>query len=129
MMQRLSYFLAVLFLTTPVHAFTAQNGLGVNQAGNGFIVPWRGRSAAADFWCAAGDYVIRGLNQSPTTRIFRVTDRPRRAGEPMAFSLNPGDTSGSTGIFTLIGAQDGAMSAAMAQSYCEITRKGRRHSR
>ncbi|MGC1488533.1 MAG: hypothetical protein WA784_12185 [Albidovulum sp.] len=124
-MKPLHILLAALVLATPAQAFTAQNGLAVENTARGFAVPWRGPSGAADFWCAAGDYVVRGLGQSPTTRIYRLTERPRPAGGAMAFSLSPEGAADATGIFTLIGGQGAAMSAATAHFYCEIKRKGR----
>ena len=56
---------AFLFLATavPSHAFMAKNDLVVVALGaDTFEVPYRGLSGASDFWCAAGDYVVRELN-------------------------------------------------------------------
>lgn len=122
-MRPLPILLAALLLTSPAHAFIAQNGLAVEGQGGGFTVPWRGPSGAVDFWCAAGDYVIRGQNQPPATPIYRVSVPPRRAGEGMEFSLSPDRAAPSTGVFTLFAGHAGAMSAASAQSYCEVTHK------
>ena len=52
----------------PAHAFTAQNGLVVEPDANGFAVPWRGMAGPADFWCAAGDYAIRGGLSCPASQ-------------------------------------------------------------
>lgn len=74
----------------PAHAFFAKNGLRVDESGKGtFNVPYRGLSGASDFWCAAGDYVIRDLNMPVTTRIYRLSSPPRRAGQGVQFSLSP----------------------------------------
>lgn len=117
--------LAALLLATPAGAFTAQNGLIVNAEGaDAFTVPWRGKSGAADFWCAAGDYAIRVLHLAPTDRIYRASEPPRRAGEEVVFSVRPEDSAGSTGLLLLWG-KGGGLSVGSAQALCEF----RRHRR
>ncbi len=125
-MRRIALLLA-LTLSSPASAYIAQNGLVAEPQGPGdFTVPYRGKSAPADFWCTAGDYVIRGLNQPPSTRIWRLSEPPRRAGEGIRFSLSPDGAAGSTGIATLIGRKDGSLSAGAAQAFCEFARNPRR---
>ena len=115
--------LAALLLATPAGAFTAQNGFIVNAEGaDAFTVPWRGKSGAADFWCAAGDYAIRRLHLAPTTMVWRASEPPRRAGEPIAFTLRADQAASSTGLVVL-GAEGAGLSAAGAQSLCDFRRK------
>lgn len=123
--MRLLSVLFALSLAAPAAAFTAQNGLIVESRGaDGFTVPWRGKSGPADFWCAAGDYAIRVLHLDPTAVIYRASEPPRRAGEPMAFTLNPDHAAGSTGLFTLF-QKGGGLTVGHAQSLCEFRKKRR----
>lgn len=110
--------LLLSLIALPAQAFTAQNDMRVQPTGNTtFSVPWRGDSAPQAFWCAAGDYVIRALGQSPATRIYRTSPLPRRSGQPMQFALSPEASIGSTGL-AVFGATDGGLSAAFARNLC-----------
>ncbi len=115
--------LTALAAATPAAAgYIAQNGLLVEPAGEaGFTVPWRGRSAPTDFWCAAGDYAIRRLHLAPTAMIWRASEPPRRAGEGIDFTLRPEAAASSSGLITL-GGEDAGLSAGAAQALCEIRR-------
>ncbi len=84
-------------------------------------MPWRGRSAPTDFWCAAGDYAIRRLHLAPTAMIWRASEPPRRAGEGIDFTLRPEAAASSSGLITL-GGEDAGLSAGAAQALCEIRR-------
>jgi len=118
------YLLLPLVIATPAAAFTAQNDMRVNPTGNSsFSVPWRGDSAPTAFWCAAGDYVIRGLGQSPSTRVYRTSPVPRRSGQPMDFSLSAQLSVGDTGL-AVFGSDDGGVSAAFAQNFCNELHDG-----
>jgi hypothetical protein len=116
--------LLALTLALPAQAFTAQNGLLVQPDGSGFTVPWRGRSGASDFWCAAGDYAIRALRLNPAEVIYRASPPKRGAGEAVRFTLDPAQSAAKTGLFVL-GAKGGGITAGHAQSFCEF-RKLRR---
>ena len=110
--------LSLLLLPTAAPAWIAQNGLVVEPSGGSdFAVPYRGKSGARDFWCAAGDYVIRELDQPPGTRIYRTSSPPRRSGQGIRFSLS---TEGATrpGLFMIFG--ETSVSAAHARSLCDI---------
>lgn len=115
--------LSVLLLSTaPVAAFTASNGFRVVSDGpRSFVVPYaRGSSGDPGYWCAAGDFAVRALNLSPSTRIYRLTPPPvKNAG--MRFSL---DAKGAvkSGI-TVFGGKDAGLSAALAQVQCSNTLK------
>ncbi|MCT8329484.1 hypothetical protein [Albidovulum sediminis] len=116
--------LLALTLALPAQAFTAQNGLLVQPDGSGFTVPWRGRSGASDFWCAAGDYAIRVLHLNPAEVIYRASPPKRGAGEAVRFTLDPAQSAEKSGLFVL-GAKGGGITAGHAQSLCEF-RKLRR---
>ena len=61
-------------LAAPALAFTAINGLPVQDEGNGvFYVGYHGESGVAAFWCAAADYGARALGLHPTDHIWRVS--------------------------------------------------------
>lgn len=110
-------FAAAILAATPAAAFTAINDLVVEPSGpDAFNVPWRGDSGAPSFWCAAGDYVIRGLGLSPATRVFRTSPVPRPRGEGIVFSLSP-DNATDTGMVVL-GSPDKGLSAGHARALC-----------
>ena len=99
--------------------FPAVNGLTVYPSGKQeFRVAFGGLVGNDDFWCAAGDYVTRGLGLPYATRIYRTSPPPRRAGEGVDFSLS--DAQAADSGFTRFGATDKGMSAAAAQNYCGL---------
>ncbi|MCX7889366.1 MAG: hypothetical protein N2422_06490 [Rhodobacteraceae bacterium] len=102
---------------TPAQAFTATNGLVVDPSGgDGFAVPWRGESAPSAFWCAAGDYVIRGLGLPPSTRVYRTSPVPRPRGGAVAFALTA-EAAVEPGLL-VTGSPDRGLSAAHARALC-----------
>lgn len=110
---------AALFLAAalPAQGFIARNGLVVEPRPDGnFDVPYRGLSGASDFWCAAGDYVVRDLNLSPETRIFRLSSPPRRSGQGVTFSLSS-EGAAKTGLVLLGGGR--SISASHARALCD----------
>ena len=118
-MRRL-FLLAALTFASPVLGFTAQNELRIEPTAEGFAVNWHGgRAGATDFWCAAGDYAVRGLNLAPATIIYRTSEPPRRSGQPMHFSLNPARAASSSGV-AVLGADDAGFTVGAAQAFCEI---------
>ena len=115
-MKHLLAALALLTLPTTASAWMAQNGLKVECAPGGFHVPYRGLSGPRDFWCAAGDYVVRELGMSPDTLIYRTSSPPRRSGQGIRFSLNP-EGAKKPGLLLLSGRR--GVSAALARSFCD----------
>lgn len=110
----------LIALAAPAQAFIAKNSLVVSPSGDGsFTVPYRGLSGASDFWCAAGDYVVRGLNMPSDTRIYRLSSPPRRAGQGITFSLSP-EGAKRTGLALLGGGR--SVSAAHARQLCKPPR-------
>ncbi len=119
MMKRI-LFLAML-AASPASAFIAENDLIVRSTGGtSFEVPFRGLSGASQFWCAAGDYVVRELNQPVSTKIFRTSSPPRRAGKGITFSLSP-EGATRTGLFVL--GNPKGISASFARSLCGQERR------
>ncbi|WP_096786300.1 hypothetical protein [Rhodobacter sp. CZR27] len=101
----------------PAAAFLADNGLQVRAMSDGTIhvMPSPGQGPA-ESWCAVGDYVIsRGL---PTnTRIWRLSEPPRRQGEGVRFGLSPEGAASRTGLF-ILGSKDASLSAIHARTLC-----------
>lgn len=101
-------------------AWIASNGLIVKPTGQtSFEVPYRGKSGARDFWCAAGDYVRSELNLPGNTRIYRTSPVPRRSGQGIRFSLSP-EGAQPSGLAVLGGHR--SISAVHAVTLC---REGR----
>lgn len=98
--------------------FLGLNGLTVQPTGpKDFHVVFGGLTGNEDFWCAAGDFVIRGLGLPSSTRIYRTSPPPRHAGEGVDFSLS--DAKATDSGFTRFGARDKGLSAAAAQHLCQ----------
>lgn len=118
MTRALASLAALVLAAAPAQAFIARNGLVVESApGGAFEVLYRGLSGASDFWCAAGDYVIRELRLSPDTRIYRLSSPPRRSGQGITFSLSS-EGAKRTGLALLSGGR--SISAAHARQLCQI---------
>lgn len=111
--------LAGLVAATPASAYIAVNNLVVqSEGGSNFVVPFRGKSADSEFWCAAGDYVSNFLRKPPNTRIFRLSEPPRRSGEPVRFSLSSEGAASRTGLAVFSSGPTGSISAATAFALC-----------
>lgn len=122
-MLRYALLAAALATAAPAHAFTSSNRMRVEPTGPvTFSVSARGGNyGAADFWCAAGEFADRRLNATGSTRIFRLSEPPRRGGQPIVFSLDPAGRASSTGLGTL-GRDDGSLSVSSARNQCEVLR-------
>lgn len=111
---------AALVSASQAGAFMATNSLIVRATGpDSFEVPYRGLNGPGDFWCAAGDYVIRELELPADTRIYRTSSPPRRAGQGMTFSLNAQGAK-KTGLVRLNRGR--GVTASHARNLCEIPR-------
>lgn len=105
--------------STPAAAYQAVNGLVVvPDTAGGFFVPYRGLSGDPAFWCAAGDYVVNFLNLPSGTRIFRVSEPPRRSGEGIQFSLLPDGAASRTGLAVVSSGPAGSISGTTAFALC-----------
>ncbi len=110
--------LAVLWMIAagPAAAFMAQNGMVVRPVGEtSFEVNWSGRSGAPNFWCAAGDYAMQVLGLPGNARIYRYDAPGRRAGESIAFGLDPAKGQ-PTGLIRLQGGR--GVLAVHARQFC-----------
>ncbi|MGP3697481.1 hypothetical protein [Rhodobacter sp. NSM] len=118
MIRRLAFAaLAATALAGPASAFIAKNGEVVQPAGDGtFVVMGSPGQGPGESWCAAGDYVMsQGL--LPTTRIWRLSEPPRRQAEGVRFGLSSQGAASKTGLF-IIGAKDASVSAIHARALC-----------
>ena len=113
--------LLLSLLASPALAFQARNDAQVTGTAERIIVASRPGLASSESWCAAGDFVIRGLGLPGTTPLYRLTPPPRRGGEGVTFSLAAEGASERTGLL-LLGAADNALSAAHAQAMCRVGR-------
>lgn len=106
----------LLLMPLPAAAFTAQNGMRVEQVGSTEIaVAFRPDRSDTDYWCAAGDFVQRALRQPVNTRFWRASAKPRRAGEGILFTLDEAQKAEGAGLSQFgSGPRDGAMSAGQA---------------
>jgi hypothetical protein len=121
-MSRLPIAAAVaLLLAIPVQG--AASGLPVRAVdATTFDVLYRGEASDHDFWCAAGNYAARKLGAKSATRVYRISEPPRRAGQGIRFSLDPAAKASRTGLNT-IGSDDGSLSVASAINECEVARQ------
>ncbi len=104
-------------IATQASAFIAENKLVVRATGaQSFEVPYRGLSGVSDFWCAAGDYVIRELRLPGTTKIYRTSSPPRRSGQGITFSLSA-EGAKKTGLVRLDSGR--GVTASHARHLCQ----------
>ena len=122
-MLRYVLFAAALVAAAPAHAFTSSNRMRVEATGPvTFSVTARGGNyGASDFWCAAGEYAWRRLRAPNSARIYRLSEPPRRGGEPIVFSLDPTGKASRTGM-AVLGRDDGSLSVSSARNQCEVNR-------
>jgi len=122
-MLRIVLLVAAMAAAAPAHAFSSSNRMRVDATGPvTFSVSARGGNyGAADFWCAAGEYASRRLNARENVRIYRLSEPPRRSGQPIVFSLDPTGRASRTGLSTL-GQDDGSLSVSAARNQCEVLR-------
>ena len=108
----------------PAAARLSPNGQMVRGDGSEFTVTYKPGLRLSDYWCAAGDFVISGLHALPNTPIWRISAERPQPGGGMTFSLSPAQSVGKTGLVVL-GRDDGALSAGMAEQMCENRRRSR----
>lgn len=113
--------------------YTARNSMRIvgdaSDPGR-FDILQRAGNGGADYWCAAGEYVIRGRGLDPATRIFLVQPlgKGRLGRNSIGFTITP-DTSlvssgnGATMSMKRVGQN---WSAAHAYGQCEIQSRKRR---
>lgn len=105
----------------PALAFQAQNSFTVVRIdAQRFEVRPRGGLGASDAWCAAGDFVIRGLRLPPATPIWRISEPPRPSGRGIVFSLSDQGAATTTGLVRL--GSGASITANHGQTLCQSTR-------
>jgi hypothetical protein len=115
-----------LLLATPAHALDNPYRLRVTPLGGpDFRVEFASGAEVTDYWCAAGAHVRQRLGLPGKTRIYRLSPPPRKRGQGISFTLDQARSSGSSGISTFGGVQDGGLSAGSAFQYCFDFRKRR----
>ena len=114
------FCVAAVLAAQPSVAFVAANGMSVEARKDGTLqVPFRGLTSETSFWCAVGDYVTTALRKPGKTRIFRLTEPPRRQGAGVVFSLDPKGAATSTGVSVYGGSgPPGSLSAGMSYAFC-----------
>jgi hypothetical protein len=123
-MFRTSVAAAFILLAAPVPVF-AGGGLQVQPvSGTTFDVLYSNNANIHDFWCAAGSYAARKLGARSTTRVYRISEPPRRAGQGIRFSLDPAGAASRTEL-NVIGEDDGSLSVGSAKNQCEVARQMR----
>lgn len=121
-----SLLIAAGLAASPAAAFQSDNNFTVRQLDqNRFEVLSRGGLGNSDAWCAAGDFVIRGLRLSRNTQIWRISEPPRRSGQSIVFSLSSDGAASSTGLADFGGGA--SVSAGHGQSICSSLRAMRRN--
>lgn len=117
-------FTLVAALTVAFPAWASFDRLPITQdSPTDFTVGYKAGAGLNNFWCAAGRYVTSKLGLPASTRLFRMSPPPRKAGKGVAFTLDPAKSAGDTGVTTFGGPQDGSFSAGGAQSdFCNARR-------
>ena len=123
-MFRTSVAAAFILLAAPVPVL-AGGGLQVQPVSpTTFDVLYSNNANIHDFWCAAGSYAARKLGARSTTRVYRISEPPRRAGQGIRFSLDPAGAASRTEL-NIIGEDDGSLSVGSAKNQCEVARQMR----
>lgn len=124
-MLRPILILALAALAAPAFAFSAKNGMRVDPVdARTFVVAFPSPEGEVQYLCAAGDYVIRGLGLSASTRIYRASPPPRKRGQGITFTLDE-SRKVKLGLLSAFGRDkgDGGISAGSARdNYCAIIR-------
>ena len=113
---------ALVALASPAAAFRASNGFSVTATGaQEFVVDFRITRNETAYWCAAGQFVTRGLGLPAKTRIYRASPKPRGAGQGITFTLDPAAAAPGGGISAVSAGGDGSVSAGHARgSFCNF---------
>jgi hypothetical protein len=123
-MQFRQLFLILLVAALPAAAqaterFPASNRMSVVPGQDGdFAVAFRNGYGEPDYWCAAGEYVTKALRLPAATRIYRLSEPPRKQGEGVRFSLKPAGAASRTGLSVFGGGSDRGISATIANGAC-----------
>lgn len=120
-------WIAILILTLPLPAaaFTAQNGMeAVRTSPTDITVAYDPGREGTDYWCAAGDFVQRGLNLMGNTKLWQASPDTRPSGAGMVFTLSETRKHPDAGLSHFgSGPDDGSITAGMAAgSFCHVRR-------
>jgi hypothetical protein len=119
-MRALAFVLALA--ATPAVALFSGLQLRVSPGPDGdFTVHYASQARLTDYWCAAGLHVTQRLDLADSTRVYRLSPPPRKAGQGIAFTLDASRSAGETGLSTFGGPQDGSMAAGVAVAqFCHV---------
>lgn len=102
----------------PAQAYYAQNAFRIEAIGGDQMQVYpRGGLTYMDGWCAAGDYAIALLNLPPATKIWLISEPPRRARESLVFSFSAEGAASTNGL-NVMGEAPVYLTAGAARSYC-----------
>jgi hypothetical protein len=118
-MRILPTLAAAALLAPPAHAFVATYPFTVESTGpQEFTVAFATTRFEIGYWCAAGEFVTRGLGLPNETRIYRASPVPRAAGQGIVFTLDPAAGQRDNGLSTFSADNDGSVSAGHALTFC-----------
>ncbi len=121
-MIRLALAASLAMIAAPGHAYLSQNNQHVTGSEGRFEVLASPGQGASVSWCAAGDYVVRGLGLPGATRIWRITAPPRKLGQGVGFALSA-EGAQKTGLIGF-GFGDESLSATAAHALCPEKNNG-----
>lgn len=102
----------------PAQAYYALNGFRIEASGADQMVVYpRGGLTYMDGWCAAGDYAIALLNLPPATKIWLISEPPRKARQTLTFSFSAEGAATINGL-NVIGDGPQYLTAGAARAYC-----------
>lgn len=110
--------LGLAVLAGPAEAYYARNNFVVEQISPVQMVVYpRSGLNPIDAWCAVGDYVITMLDMPVATKIWRISEPPRKRGEGIVFSLTDEGAASTSGLNTL-GEHPLYVTAAAGRAFC-----------
>lgn len=114
--------IALALVATPAAALFPGQQLRVTPGPEGdFTVRYAAQARLTDYWCAAGLHVTQTLRLADSTRVYRLSPPPRKAGQGIAFTLEAARSAGETGLSSFGGPQDGSMAAGVAVAqFCHV---------
>lgn len=122
-MRFLITILIALALPLPAAAFITRNGMEAIQVNaTDIAVAFTGGRIETDYWCAAGDVAQRAMGLPVSTRLWRASPKPRKAGEGIMFTIDPARATEGASLSQFgKGPKDGSISVGQATAaYCRI---------
>ncbi|QUS35479.1 hypothetical protein [Falsirhodobacter algicola] len=111
-----SLVLVAAVAATPASAYITRESYRVDGDAQQFHVEYEPGLSAAQYWCAAGQFVDDYLGLLPTTPVYRLSPKPLERGEGMTFSLSSEGAMKETGVMVFPASDH--LSAGFAASLC-----------